>query len=188
MDSTKTLVTYLKQVPDFRRAEGKRYPLPTLLVMIIMAIMSGRYGYRSIARFMDANRKALITQLGLQRPEMPSHVTVRTILEGIDFGQLNKAFRQWILSHLDREEHADVALDGKAIRSTVSDYDRPYQDFVGLVSAFASRQGVVLDSGQYSNKNSGEAEVGEQVIERLIEVLELQGVTFSMDALYCKKN
>jgi hypothetical protein len=187
MDSTKSLAVYLKQVPDFRRDEGKRYPLPALLVMIIMAIMSGRYGYRPIARFMENNRKALVAQLGLDRSAMPSHVTVRTILEGIDFERLNKAFRRWMLDHLDSKEQTDVALDGKAIRSTVSDYDRPYQDFVGLVSAFASRRGVVLDSGKYSNKSGGEAETGEQVIERLIEVLKLQGVTFSMDALYCKK-
>ena len=70
-----TLLDYLGEVPDFRRKEGRRYPLPTLLVMIIMAIMSGRYGYREIARFLKANREQLVKALDLKRTQMPSHVT-----------------------------------------------------------------------------------------------------------------
>ena len=46
----RTLLDHLSEVEDFRRKEGRRYPLPSLLVMIIMAIMSGANGYREIAR------------------------------------------------------------------------------------------------------------------------------------------
>jgi hypothetical protein len=186
MDSTETLVDYLGQVPDFRRDEGKRYPLPALLIMIIMAIMSGRYGYRPIARFMKANRKALVDQLGLERRAMPSYVTVRTILRHIDFDCLNRAFRQWAAARLAVGEE-DIALDAKSIRSTVRDYDRPYQDFVSLVSGFSHRQGVVLATERYSNKEGSEVEAAEQLIKQLVEVLGLEGATLSMDALYCKK-
>ena len=44
----------------------------------IMAIMSGRYGYREIARFLKANREQLVKALDLKRTQMPSHVTIRT--------------------------------------------------------------------------------------------------------------
>ncbi|MCB0270757.1 MAG: transposase family protein, partial [Calditrichaeota bacterium] len=83
MDSTtvsrKTLLDYLATVPDFRRAEGKRYQLSALLVMSIMAIMSRCFGYREIARFLKANQSALVETFQLKRNKMPSHVTIRTV-------------------------------------------------------------------------------------------------------------
>ncbi len=54
-----TIIEHLATVPDFRRKEGRRYPLWVVLTMIIMAIMSGRYAYREIARFIQANQQDL---------------------------------------------------------------------------------------------------------------------------------
>jgi hypothetical protein len=183
-----TLVDHLQHVPDFRRKEGKRYPLPALLVLFIMAIMSGHYGYREIARFLKANREALIKELGLRREAMPSHVTVRTVLQGLDFDHLNWAFQQWASDHLHLEPSSWVALDAKAIRSTVSDYEGPYQDFVSLVSAFAQREGLVVATARYYNKHKSEIVATQEVIEALVTALDVRGVAFTLDALHCKKN
>ena len=124
-----TLVEYLAQVPDFRRREGRRYPLPTLLVMIIRAILSGQYGYREIARFLKANRDELVAHLGLKRKRMPSHVTIRTVLMKLDFEALNEAFQHWAQTHLQVASGDWVSVDAKAIGSTATDYDNAYQDF-----------------------------------------------------------
>jgi hypothetical protein len=186
--SQHTLVEYLAQVPDFRRAEGRRYPLPTLLVMITMAIMSGRYGYRQIARFLKTNQRQLVDQLGLEREQMPSHVTVRTVLMHLDFEALNDAFRAWASDRLRLAPGDWVALDGKAIRSTVTDYDNAYQDFVCFVSAFAQQQGLVLGTERYHSKATSEITVTQDLIETLVETLGLEGIVFTLDALHCKKN
>lgn len=182
-----TLVDHLANVPDFRRREGRRYPLPALLVMIIMSIMSGRFGYREIARFLQANQKELVKRLGLKRKQMPSHVTIRTVLMDLDFDALNEAFRAWVQTHVQLCEGAWIAVDAKAIRSTVSNYGNSYQDFVCLVSAFAHRQGIVLGSERYNNKETSEQAVTQALIPELIEALGLQGVVFTLDAYHCTK-
>ncbi len=183
-----TLVEYLAQVPDFRRREGRRYPLPTLLVMIIMAILSGQYGYREIARFLKANRDELVAHLGLKRKQMPSHVTIRTVLMKLDFEALNKAFEHWAQTHLQVASGDWVSVDAKAIGSTVTDYDNAYQDFVSLVSAFAQEQGTVLAMARYHNKDTSEVPLTRTLITAMVEALDLEGVVFTLDALHCKKN
>ena len=184
----RTLVDYLAQVPDFRRREGQRYPLPALLVMITMAIMSGHYGYREIARFLKANRDELTAQLHLKRKQMPSHVTIRTVLMKLDFQALNEAFEHWARAHLQVAPGDWVAVDAKAIRSTVTNYDNAYQDFVCLVSAFAQAEGTVLAMARYHNKATSEVSVTRELITTLVEALDLEGVVFTLDALHCKKN
>lgn len=183
-----TLVEYLAQVPDFRRREGLRYPLPALLVMITMAIMSGHYGYREIARFLKANRDELVAQLHLKRKQMPSHVTIRTVLMKLDFEALNEAFQHWAQTHLQIASGHWVSVDAKAIRSTVTDYNNAYQDFVCLVSAFAQEQGTVLAMARYHNKDTSEVTVTRTLITAMVEALDLEGVVFTLDALHCKKN
>ena len=183
-----TLLDYLGEVPDFRRKEGRRYPLPTLLVMIIMAIMSGRYGYREIARFLEANQQQLVKALDLKRAQMPSHVTIRTVMMALDFEALNKAFESWVVAHVSADEKLWIAVDAKSIRSTVQDYNNAYQDFVCLVSAFTHKEGLVLANKSYRNKERSEVHVAQALIPQLIEALGLKNVVFTLDALHCKKN
>jgi hypothetical protein len=183
-----TLLDYLAEVPDFRRKEGKRYPLPSLLLMIIMAIMSGHNGYREIARFLGANADRLRAHLGLKRAAMPSHVTIRTVLQGLDFHKLNEAFAAWAAAHLDVAPGSFLAVDAKAVRSTVSDYENAYQDFVAIVSAFSQHEGTVVAMKSYPNKAESEIVVARDLIETLSAALGLRGVIWTMDALHCKKN
>ena len=178
-----SLLKYLSEVPDFRRGQGKRYGLAELLAMLIMGMMSGCYAYRELATFLQANAEELRNQLGIQREAMPSHVTIRTILRGVDFSALCDAFCRWAKTIVELPDDSLICLDGKALASTVSDAHTRYQNFTCIVSAFAQAQGTVLSLRRYAN-----AETSEQptVIE-LIAALGLQGVTFSLDALHCQK-
>ena len=45
------LLDALKQIPDPRRDQGKRYPLPYLLLFSILAILSGAKGFSDIIIF-----------------------------------------------------------------------------------------------------------------------------------------
>lgn len=183
-----TLLNYLAKVPDFRRKEGRRYPLPTLLIMIIMAIMSGRYGYREIARFLAANQQQLVDTLDLKRAQMPSHVTIRTVMMALDFEALNTAFEAWVVTHVHQKSDLWIAVDAKSIRSTVVHYNSAYQDFICLVSAFTHKQGLVLAQKKYSNKKRSEVHATQELIPQLIEALGLKNAVFTLDALHCKKN
>jgi hypothetical protein len=71
----------------------------------------------------------------------------------------------------------------KAIGGTVSNSNSINQDFISLVSVYCSKQKLVLCNAQVTN--SKESEI--PVIKQLIEALDLEGVTFTLDALHCQK-
>ena len=53
------LLTALSEVPDPRRAEGRRYPLAPLLLFTVLALLSGATSYRRIIIFLDQRRIVL---------------------------------------------------------------------------------------------------------------------------------
>lgn len=53
------LLTALSEVPDPRRAEGRRYPLAPLLLFTVLALLSGPTSYRRIIIFLDQRRIVL---------------------------------------------------------------------------------------------------------------------------------
>jgi hypothetical protein len=53
------LIEELNQIQDFRRKQGQRFSLTSMILIIIMGVMSGKYGYREINSFAKANEKDL---------------------------------------------------------------------------------------------------------------------------------
>ena len=47
------LLKALSDVPDPRRAQGKRYPLPDLLMFTVLALLSGARSYRGVITFLE---------------------------------------------------------------------------------------------------------------------------------------
>ncbi|MFP4694153.1 MAG: transposase family protein [Halothece sp.] len=82
--SLNTLVEYLKQIPEFRDPRGCRHPLWLVLLLIIMGIMSGYYGYRGIGRFVERHRRALSQVLEIRGAQVPSYSTIRRVMMGVD--------------------------------------------------------------------------------------------------------
>jgi hypothetical protein len=178
------LIEQLCQIKDFRRKQGQRFLLPQVLLIIIMAIMSGRYGYREIASFAKANKKELVDKLKLKKSKIPSHVTIREVIMNVDFILLNQAFSQWALGYVTIEKDDWLSIDGKAIKSTVENYHSSYQNFVSMVSVFSQKRGQVIKTGTFENKKVSEI----SIVKELLEALDLKDVVFTLDALHCKKN
>jgi hypothetical protein len=178
-----TLIECLQTIPDFRRKQGRRYPLMALLLITIMSIMSGRCRYREIAAFAKANHKELLKFFRLKRKRLASHVTFREVIKGVDFDRVSIAFNQWASQYVMLEPHEWMAVDGKALASTVTAYDSSYQNFVSLVSVFSHKRGQVLQVATLENQKRSEI----PAVQGLIEALDLQGVVFSLDALHCQK-
>jgi len=178
------LVEQLSQINDFRRKQGQRFSLPQVLLIITMAIMSGRYGYREIASFAKANRDELVDKLKLKQSKVPSHVTIREVIMNVDFNLLNQAFSQWALGYVTIEKDDWLSIDGKSIRSTVENYNNAYQNFVSMVSVFSQKRGQVIKTATFESKKMSEV----SVVRGLLEALDLKDVVFTFDALHCKKN
>jgi type VI protein secretion system component VasF len=69
IDLNKSLVDYLKEIPAHRDTHGRRHPLWLVLLIIILGIMSGYWGYRGLGRFVERHRRQLIQVLNIPKPE-----------------------------------------------------------------------------------------------------------------------
>ena len=138
------LITSLQDIRDFRASRGKRYPLWLILLLVVMGTVSGCRSYYALEDFGVRHYQAVSEKLGLTVTRLPSDTTFRRILQKLDFQALAQQFEQWANSTFDTEPGEWIAIDGKSIKGTVTEPGTAYQNFIGLVSVYSSRQGVVL--------------------------------------------
>ncbi len=79
-DLDKSLIDYLKQIRDERTPSGRRHSLWLILLIMILGIMSGYWGYRSLGRFVERHRRQLIDTLKIPKARVPSYSTIRRIM------------------------------------------------------------------------------------------------------------
>ena len=179
-----SLISCLSEISDARRLQGQRYSSVAMLLLIIMGILRGKYGYRELGRFCELNKDFFISTFGFKNNKVPSYVSIRTFIKSSDFASIQSAFHKWTQDYVCIEAGEWIAIDGKSIRSTVSDSSSEFQNFVCLVSLFCSKREQVLQVQKFENKTGNEA----QAVEDLLEILDLKDVVFTLDALHCKKN
>ncbi|MDR1091232.1 MAG: transposase family protein [Prevotella sp.] len=80
-----SLIDCLSSVSDPRRLQGQRYSSIPILLIIIMAILRGRYGYRETGRFCGLKESVLIDKFGFKNKKVPPHVSLRTFILATDF-------------------------------------------------------------------------------------------------------
>ena len=175
------LIHYLQQVPDFRTQP--RYPLWVVLLLVIMGVMSGCQGYRALEDFVIRHQAVLLELMELPQERLPSYSTLRRIMIRIDFRAFACAFNAWAKDTFTLGENEHLSTDGKSIKASVKDYDQSCQDFASLVSAFSTKQGVVV--GLKPMHNGQQSEI--VTVQTLLDVLELHNVCFTMDALHTQK-
>lgn len=178
-----TLIESLKQVKDFRAVKGTRHPLWLVLVLVIMATMSGHVGYRACGDFVNRHEKEIITSFNLHKSRVPSYSTIRRVIMGVNYKELITAFNNWAGQYVNKYELEWVAGDGKALRNTVIDYNKNSQNFANIVSFFSSKKGLVIGLDKFENKHGSEI----TIVQNLIEALQLVGVIFTLDAVHCQK-
>lgn len=177
------LIEQLRQVEDFRTLDGRRHPLWLVLLFVIMGTMSGYVGYRAWGDFVKRHRRTLITTFGIQKHGVPSYSTIRRIVMGVDFDQLAAIFNQWAHQYVDLEVLEWCGIDGKSIKGTIQDYDKGCQNFVSIVSVFASNRGLVVGMQKLENKHQSEI----ATVQNLIAALDIKGAVLTFDSLHCQK-
>ncbi len=178
------LIQSLQNIRDFRAAQGRRYPLWLILLLIVMGTISGCRSYYALEDFGARHYGAVSEQLGLTVTRLPSDTTFRRILQKLDFQVLAEQFEQWANQTLNIQPQEWVAIDGKSIKGTVTEPGTAYQNFVALVSAYSSLHGVVIATQQFESNKSSEL----KVVQTMLTALNLEGVVFTLDALHCQKN
>ena len=178
------LLSALEGIPDPRRAQGTRYPLPHLLLFSVLAVLAGATSYRGIVTFLDSHRDRLGRIYGVRLRRAPAVNTLRNLFLALDPQALEAAFRRHARQLGEGRPdgpHAAVALDGKTLRRS---FDRLHDRAAAhVLGAFAADAALIL----------GHQEVPEvpeevQAAQAMIGDLGLHGVIFTADALHCQKN
>jgi len=178
------LLSALRDIPDPRRAQGKRYPLDYLLLFIVLALLSGARSYRGIVTFLEQRRGLLNDHFDVDLKRAPAVNTLRTILQSLDADALEAVFRrhaQALLSKTETNDRLAIALDGKVLRGSFDHLGD--QKAAQTLTAFASPSAIVLAHTEIDEK-SNEIPAAEQMIREL----GLTGVVFTADAMHCQKN
>ena len=181
-----TLYECFENVNDVRNRSGLRHPLPSFLMMVTFSIMSGYTSMQSIATFLQGNKEQFMLEFNLKHG-VPGYTQIRTILMELDYASLCNSFQNWASSYVDITKDDWLSIDGKTLRSTVTNYDNEKQNYVAMVSLFLSDLGVVIGTQRYENKKQGENAAAMQLLSNLLSVLQGKGVILTLDALHCQK-
>ncbi len=167
------------KIKDPRRGQGLRTDLHQMLLMIIASYLCGQTGYRGVHRFCTINSKYFEESLGL-RHGVPCHMGFARLIPQLNKEELIKAFACWSKGYVPLEEKDWIAVDGKALGSTLKDSQGSKQDFEGVVSLFAHKSGLVKSVEHYRKKSKGEGEA--PLARHLMSELKNMGLIFTMDA------
>ena len=133
----KSLIDYLKQIPEHRDPHGLRHPLWLVLLLIVMGMMSGYYGYRQLGRIGSRHRRELISRLKIPKARVPSYSALRRVMVDLDYEELQRVFNQWSKEYSLIPSSEWISVDGKSLKNTVSNYDNAKQNFINCVSALS---------------------------------------------------
>ncbi|MGE0084144.1 MAG: transposase family protein [Desulfococcaceae bacterium] len=73
------LKSFLFEIKDSRRKEGRRYELGYILLFTIFAIAGGADSYRKVHTFIKGSYETLREEFGLKWKKIPAYTTVRNI-------------------------------------------------------------------------------------------------------------
>lgn len=169
----------LKQIEDVRRGARQRHSIDVILMITIMATMSGYTGYRAIGDFAKRYKKELIEYLKVEKERLPAFATIRRVLMQIDHQKFGDVFERWMGQYMEKEKHQWVSVDGKAIRGTKQKEED--KKLAHLVSFFSSDSKEVLIARKTATKSN---EI--PLVQEMLSSFPLKDMIITLDALHCQ--
>ena len=178
----RSLFECLSEVPECRRARGKRYPLNTVLALAVAARLAGYRGVTAFAQFAALLSQDQLKAVGAfyspsrQRYTAPSITTFHNILAALAPETLDNAIGRWTGQH--STAHTPVAMDGKDLRGA-SKQTKDGRRM--MVAAVEHGSGLVLGQKEIDSKTN---EI--PVVRDLSSSLDLAGRTVTLDAMHAQ--
>jgi hypothetical protein len=177
------LVEVLSEVPDFRKSQGKRYPLRAILSLACAATLCGYKSYGAMAEWGKHYGKELAKELGFKEGKTPSVGTLHTVFRHLDKEALEQKLSVWAQSVLQQtakghKKAQAMALDGKTLCGSA----KQGACDVHLLSALSHGLGLTLTQEAVSDKTN---EIG--AVQQVLRALVLEGRVVTMDALLTQK-
>ena len=118
-----SLPSFFAEIPDPRRAQGRRHQLATILAIAAGACLCGMRGYRAIADWAKSLGKNARRRFGCRHDKgryiVPSEYIIRDVLVRVDPIHLDRALQRWNQIFARRDE--SLAIDGKTMCNAIDD-------------------------------------------------------------------
>lgn len=171
----------LEALSDPRRGQGRRYPLHTVVVIALMAMVCGADDAEAMQRWGEANEEWLSTFL--ETPHgTPTQDVFLAVFAALDPLAFTAVFRKWVeLLRLRLQGiGGQLALDGKTSRRS---HDRAAGRLaIHTVSAWMVEAGLVVGQVKTDVKSN---EI--TAIPELFRLLDPVGTTVTIDAMGCRR-
>ena len=170
------LMSCLADIEDpRRRGYAHRHDLREILVIAICATLSDVDNFEDIA-FWASQKEAWLRRFLKLENGIPSHDTINRVFRILDPKTFEQAFRRWAAG-IVTAVGGTLAVDGKTVCGSGEGETRP----IHLVSAFATRAGLVLGQEKVADKSN---EI--TAIPELLNALLIQGYLVTLDAMGCQ--
>ncbi len=140
----------LSKIIDKRKARGKIYRIKTILMIIVLAKLSGEDRPSGIAEWGKHHGKEIVELMQLKKPQMPSLNTYRRMLADV---ACQAEVERMVGKYNQQGEHGEVyALDGKAVRGMRKKDDEEWREY--MLSVYDVEQKKVLSQVEVGRKEN----------------------------------
>jgi len=164
---------------DPRVDRTKRHQLVDIVIIAILAVISGADGWDDIVDFAVVRQAWLRTFLDLPNG-IPCADTFRRVFSALEPKQLAPCFGRLVAELAGNVAGKQVCLDGKTMRRTFA--RERGQGPLHMMSAFVAEHGITLAQLAVDSKSN---EI--TAIPELLETLDVHGATVTIDAAGCQR-
>ena len=188
-----SLYEALQELPDVRRTQGKRYSLPLILCLLVLAKLAGQKSLSGATEWLRHRQAVLAHRFGLRGTRLPCQMTYCNVLARVDAVQLDRIlsafFLRWeaqsrcgeepsrLLTPQGHADHSHLAIDGKVLRATSSQEHPVHQ-----LSCYEVTTGRVLWHCNVQEKHNEISELRPFLTTELVK-----GRILSLDAMHTQR-
>lgn len=176
-----SLCAHFSRLEDGRHRRGKRYSLVVMLMLMVLAKLSGHDKPEAMADWARLRAASLAEMLKLRRTSMPHAVTYERVLaKAIQPEQFEREMSAFFAGQPEVVKQVHLALDGKQIRGTAATSEDRNEYLLGVYvpGADVMLLQMAIPTGQ------GELTVAPKVLK----ALDLQGKVVTGDAEFTQRN
>lgn len=178
-DGPSTLLEFFDELEDPRLDRKKRHLLTDIIIIAILAVISGSTGWSDMEVFGNCREEWLRQFLALPNG-IPSHDTFGRVFSLIDLVKFQTCFINWTNSLRSYFSKEVIAVDGKCLRRSFSSAEA--NNPIHIVSAWSSKNRLVLGQVKVDDKSN---EI--TAIPQLLQSLWMKGCIITIDAMGCQK-
>jgi predicted transposase YbfD/YdcC len=176
---TTSFLYYFSDLPDYRQPGKVEYPLPEVLLLILLAVLAGAETFTDIARFGE-KKLELLRRFRPFKNGTPAHDHLGDIFATLDPQAFHRCFVAWVAARTNTPVEL-ISVDGKTSRRSAQ--TKASKEAIHMVSAFAARQRIVLGQVKVNEKSNEIA-----AIPALLDMMSIEGAVVTIDAMGCQRN